>query len=150
MSKYILIILMTMILSGCLSDVEIAQQNARQAEARALQAQYEQETARFQVLADASKPSQWPIVFVSLVFCTVLIVVVYMMMRAQIQQTAMLTGQRSASVRLLPGQSQFEKALLEMAQERGVRPIRDQRGGRYYLPLSDGGREEVKAIVIDG
>ena len=150
MSKYIVITLVVMMLSGCLSNVEIAQQNARQAEARALQAQYEQETARFEVLANASKPSQWPVVFVSLLVCVVIMVVVYMMMRTQLQQTAMITGQRSEKIRLLPGSQQFEYALLEMAQDRGVRPIRNREKQRYYLPLPNGGREEIKAIVIDG
>lgn len=160
MSKYILIALLAVALTGCVANPEkIAEYEAQQAQAnaqaqqaiaaqqqaQAQQEMYRNETQRFDILADAVRPTYWPFVL-----CLIVVVlVVYMNHRAQLAHTAMLTGQRSENVRLLPGDVGFERALLDIARARGVRPIRGS-SGAYYLPLPDGGKEKVTALTIRG
>lgn len=149
MHRYGMIMLLLIVLSGCYSPLEMekakaetAAQVALQQQAIAQQRMYEEETARFTILADAAKPVYWPF-FVGL---AVILLIVYMGHRATLAQVALLTGQQAEPVRLLPGSAEFERALLELAGERGVRPMRGNRGG-YYLPTDDGGRERITALI---
>ena len=158
MYKLYVLLVALVVSAGCFSPVEMKQAEARQAEAIALQQQaqaaaaqaeaqkamYEQETARFDILADAAKPVYWPFA----VAFVVLLLLVYINHRAQLAHMAMLTGQRAENVRLLPGDSGFERALIALATERGVRPIKGREQGIYYLPTPDGGKERVKYLTV--
>lgn len=154
MYRYLLMVVLVVVLSGCgMTQAERAEHETRRAEAMALQqraaaeqasaeaqrAMYENETKRFDILADAVGPVYWPIILTSAMFLVALFVLVRMMLRAQMQQVAMLASRPHAEPRrLLPGDVGFEAAMLENYGGDWVR-----RQGQYYL--RDGTR--VTALI---
>lgn len=134
------------------ASAEQAAQEARAEEAKAAQEHSKwlgikelAEVERDQILADAMKPVYWPIVAVSALFLVALFVIVRMMLSAQMQQVAMITGQEP--VRLLPGDVSFGQ-MRRMALREGKEIV--ARGDSYYLVDNLGNERKIKALIQGG
>lgn len=157
-SKYLLIVLLAVaLLAGC-GETESMKERARaerinaeaervaaeaaREEAIAEQLRYTEETERLRVLADTASPPY------GLMFAGMVVLVVAWIVREHIRTQALIAlEERRQAPRLLPGDPDFEAALLDYARQLGVRPVRDRVQCRYYLPTPDGGREEVKSLT---
>lgn len=141
--KYL--ILIALLLSACTSryDAQVAQANADTAKAQAAIVQAQEQAKMYATLAEAAKPTYWPLVVLFvLAFVSVLLIVRWHMMTV----TAVATGQPSQMV-LLPGDPGFNRALRLAAQERGARAVK--RDGQYYLVSPDRSTaQEVRQLTV--
>lgn len=139
--KYLIPI--ALMLSACTSryDAQVTQANAKAVEAQAAIVQAQEQAKMYQTLADAAKPTYWPLVVLFvLAFVSVLLIVRWYMMTV----TAVATGQPSQMV-LLPGDPGFNRALRLAAQERGARAVK--RNGQYYI-VDGQTAQEVRRLTV--
>ena len=141
--RYLLLVLMLWLLSGCVAverhraEAEYARAQQQQAIADAEWARTnavmtEQETARLEAMAKASRPPYGWITLVVVVLALVWLLNRYMQMKAALAMNG------AEDVRLLPGDAGWHQALCDAYGDRWTR-----RGDEYYL---DSG-ERVTALI---
>lgn len=139
--KYFVLIALALV--GCTSryDAQVAQANAKAAEAQAAIVQAQEQAKMYATLAEAAKPNYWPLVVLFvLAFVSVLLIVRWHM----ITVATVTTGQPSQMV-LLPGDPGFNRALRLAAQERGARAVK--RAGQYYI-VDGSTAQEVRRLTV--
>lgn len=139
--KYLIPI--ALLLSACTSryDAQVAQANAKAAEAQAAIIQAQEQAKMYATLAEAAKPNYWPlIVLFVLAFVSVLLIV-----RWHMQTVAAVAVGEQPMLTLLPGEPGFNRALRIAAAERGARATK--RGGRYYL-IDGQTVQEVRRLAV--
>lgn len=132
-------------LAACTSryDAQVAQANAQQAQASASIVQAQQQTAMFALLADAAKPTYWPIVALCIVAVVALLIVVRWHM-VTVAHVAAGVPMQADALRLLPGAPGFYPALRGEARRIGASV--EVQGDSYYL-VRDGERVQVRALI---
>ena len=136
------------LLAACTSryDAQVAQARAQEAAASASIVQAQQQAAMFATLADAAKPTYWPIV----VLCIVAVVALLMVIRwhmITISHVAAGVPMQADALRLLPGAPGFYPALRGEARRIGASV--EVQGDSYYLVRGEE-RVQVKALIGGG
>lgn len=136
------------ILAGCTSryDAQVAQAEATQAQAQAAMVQAEQQAQMFATLADAAKPTYWPIV----ALCILAVVAILLIVRWHMVTVAhVAAGQPmpADALRLLPTDDRFYGALRLAAKERGASI--EVSGNNYYL-VDGEQRTPVRQLMVRG
>lgn len=161
--RTITLLVILLALAGCSNPEKVAEYEARQAEAIAAQqrasadqsdaearqateearkAMYENETQRFDILADAIQPNYWPMIILSIVMMGGFIYVVRMMLLAQNHQMAMLASRQEP--RLLPGDLPFSQ-VRRLAAQQGCEV--EVRYGEYWLIDELGNERKIKGLI---
>lgn len=149
MAKYIL--LLALLLAGCTSryDAQVAQANANAVQSQALIVQSQENARMFSTLADAAKPTYWPIVLVVIVFVVAMGMAILLVVRWHMIIVSHVAAGRpvhTEELRLLPGQPGFNRELRLAARERGEQAVK--RGGAYYLVNAEGQRTPVNQLIV--
>lgn len=140
--------IMLSMLAGCTSryDAQVAQAQAQQAQASADIVIAQQQAAMFATLADAAKPTYWPIV----ALCVLAVVALLIVIRWHMVTVAHVASGRalhSDALRLLPSSPAFYGALRGEARRIGATV--DVQGDAYYLVRGDE-RVQVRALIGGG
>lgn len=121
-----------LILAGCTTryDAQVAQAEAVQAQAQAAMVQAQKNAEMYATLADAAKPTYWPIVALCILAVVALLVVVRWHM-VTVAHVAAGQPMHADALRLLPTDDRFYSALRLAAKERNARI--EVSGDSYYL-----------------
>lgn len=132
-------------LAACTSryDAEVAQAQAQQAQASADMVIAQQQAAMFATLADAAKPTYWPIVALAVLLVVAVLLIVRWHM-VTVAHVAAGVPMQSDALRLLPGAPGFYGALRGEARRIGATV--DVQGDAYYLVRGDE-RVQVRALI---
>lgn len=141
------IIALFLVLAGCTTryDAEVAAANADSVRSQAVIVQAQEQARMFQQLAESAKPVYWPIVALAILSIVALLLVVRWHM-ITISHVAARQPMCADQLRLLPGDTGFNRALRIAAARRGARPMRS--GGCYYLVDADGQRTQVRQLTV--
>lgn len=144
MRYFILMLLVT----GCATryDAQVAQANAQAMQAQAAMVQAQQNAQMYATLADAAKPTYWPVV----VLCILAVVAILAVVRwhmVLVAHVATNYPMHAATRRLLPTNDQFYSALRLAAKERGAQI--EVAGSEYYL-VDGETRTPVRQLTVRG
>lgn len=143
MQKYIVLVGMFWLLTGCAIDFNATERTQIRANADVAVAQAERDAAIGAAQAEASKSQAWAMVAVPLAIVIMggVAVVVVVWWQGKIYHARATTP----IAQLLPGQPEFYPALRQVARRQNARITIV--GNSYYLVDSDGWRQEVKALL---
>ena len=142
------ILLLAVFLAGCTTryDAQVARSNADAVQAQAVIVQAQEQTKAYGILAEASKPTYWPIILLVVLLVCVCVLFMWMQHR-QTMALVFAQGEREPVQVLLAGEPGFVRALKLAASERGGRAVKS--GGAYYLVV-DGERKPVHQLTVRG
>ena len=153
--KYLILIALVFALTGCPAvekykaeqQTAIAQQESARADQLAQQARMveaQAQTDQMKTLADAAKPTYWPIIVIVAILAGVLLV---FMRWHMITMSHVAAGQPVRELRMLPGQVDFGQ-MKRLARREGYELEVEQ--GSYWLVDNDGNRQRIKALIGSG
>lgn len=155
--KYLILIALALTLTACSAtdkyraqqESAIAQQEAARADQMAQQARMieaQTQASMMETLADATKPTYWPIIAVVVIFAGMMLLFMRWHM-VTVSHIATQTPMAADTLRLLPGEVSFGKMRIE-ARRQGY-DLEVNRGS-YFLVDSDGNRQRIKALIERG
>jgi hypothetical protein len=152
MGKYLILIALALTLTACPAtekyraeqQAAIAQQEAARADQLAQQARMveaEQQSAQMKTLADAAKPTYWPMIAIVAIGAVVMLT---FMRWHMVTVSHVAAGQPVRELRMLPGEVSFGQMRI-MARRQGYEL--DVQQGSYFLVDGDGKRQKIKALI---
>ena len=134
------------LLAGCNTryDAQVAQANAQSMQAQAAMVQAQENARMYATLADAAKPTYWPLVLL----CILVVVAVLVVVRWHMVTVAHVAANRplpADALRLLPSDDRFYGALRLAARERGASI--EVQGDSYYLVTGEQ-RTPVRQLTV--
>lgn len=148
--KYIILIPLILLLTACPATEKYrAEQQAAIADQMAQQARMveaETQAQMMQTLADAARPTYWPIIVVVALFVGVLVLFMYWHMRAI--ETVMSNGGGSQIIiekqPIMLSQMSFKQLRAEARREGYELEVE---GASYYLVDNSGNRQRIKGLI---
>jgi hypothetical protein len=146
--KYLILIALALTLTGCpavekyKAEQEVAKANQMAEQAKMVQAQ--EESAQMQTLANAARPTYWPIIVTVAIFALVLLT---FMRWHMVTVSHVAAGQPVRELRMLPGDVPFGQMRIE-ARRQGYDLEVSQ--GAYFLVDNEGNRKQIRALIERG